>query len=276
MLPTAWPHAICSWATLSHGRYGSEHINQHPPLSACRQTNRLVKCSVFVGSWTIEINSKCHKTTRITRFYNQSGEPLNDYWCLLLQQERAALSLCAHVWRESTLSCPVTPATCTASPRTLAMAMAGPCFVPGGDSASHCLPASSALWLLLWARPLAQRPTSRGKRTEQCDTGVSDPPNAQATPFQLWCLTLKLFFVKLPCHPPHTPRNVRRAWVVTEAAKVMTSSSLLIWKKAQRDLQKWQHSSIWAGNKQDFFFQFFAIWRDCLLRSEFVSKWCFF
>ncbi|KAF6719240.1 Transmembrane protein 178B [Oryzias melastigma] len=41
------------------------------------------------------------------------------------------------------------PPTCTASPRTLAMAMAGPCFVPGGDSASHCLPASSALWLLL-------------------------------------------------------------------------------------------------------------------------------
>lgn len=88
-------------------------------------------------------------------------------------QEHAASSRCAHVWQESTSSYPAILATCMASLKTLAMAMAGPCFVPGEASVSHCWLASSAPWLHPWVRlPLAQPSTSRGRRTEPCDRGV--------------------------------------------------------------------------------------------------------
>lgn len=36
MLPAAWPHAICSWATLSHGRY-CESTYAHIHTQTCRQ-----------------------------------------------------------------------------------------------------------------------------------------------------------------------------------------------------------------------------------------------
>lgn len=215
MLPAAWPHAVCSWATLPHGRYcESTHALLH--------TDKIQSLSIWVFiSWRERTgcasrSMSCSNVTPVLQIWCGIGAVLTPHLSFLLTQERAASSPCARVWQESTLSCPASPATCTAFPRTLATATAGPCFVPGGAWVSPCWPASSAPWRPPWAHPLARRPTNRGRRTGPCDgdaATATDPRKAQPAPFEHWCLKLfpSVHHIHRPWHR-HPPSSVHRAW----------------------------------------------------------------
>lgn len=174
----------------------------------------------------------------------------------LFTQEHAASFPCVHVWQESTLSYPATPATCMASLRTLAMAMAGPCFVPGEALVSLCWLGSSVPWPLPWARLLARQPTSQGRRTEPCDRGV-------VTRLTHWTLmfNFETVFVCSPCTPPSASPSIF-LFIVPEKEQSNNKCHNVSWK-CLRDLQ--EHKELHRSNVHYYKLAFsFFCWLRCL------------
>lgn len=170
-------------------------VRVHTLLSTQTKSNHFQFGCLFIdmrGQAVIDRSMSCSKVTPVLQIWCRIGAfltPPPSPPVFLPTQEHAVSSPCARAWQESTSSCPATPATCTAFPRTLATATAGPCFVPGGAWVSPCWRASSAPWRPPWAHPLARRPTSRGRKTGPCDGGRRRPHGTHnPAPFERWCL----------------------------------------------------------------------------------------
>lgn len=231
MLPAAWPHAICSWPTLSHGRY-CESTYAHIDTQTCSQnTISFNFCIYWVTAESIfglSLESRWVSCSEMHRAFGYLWE-----WNL----SKSPLVSSAH----SGTCCIISLCTCVAGinfelsryprymyglPEDISHGYGWSMFCAWGGLGLTLL--AGFLCTLAPSLSTPTRTTTHKPRQENGTVwqGASvkrpTPPSAQTAPFQPWCLTLQQFLSDHHPTPSSTspfPLSVQCAWVVTEGAK---------------------------------------------------------
>lgn len=251
MLPAAWPHAICSWATLSHGRYcESTYVHMYTQTSNIQfhSINYLFDDSLIALLGYHERVDQC-PALRCTVHVEIQSSSWNRFESLLVSFAHTGtcciISLCTCV-AGINFELSRYPRYMYGLPEDISHGYGWSMFCAWGGLGLTLL--AGFLCTLAPSLSTPTRTTSHKPRQENGTVWrrrreATDPPNAQTTPFQPWCLTLKQFLsdhhhttLDIAISPPVF--SVPELWQKKQSDDKLHTPNLE--KKSQRDLQEHQ------------------------------------